>query len=236
MKRNQLPAAALLIAFGATAFGLGGGGDDYDMNWFTIDSGGGISFGDDFEVHGTIGQHDAGPLLAAGDFTLAGGFWAGGSGDPGSEIAALFDFQIITGALLGGGLPELQSSDDTYLRTRSGFGDSFIDLHHMEIKVLASTTIGNPTTIDLTVETRIDDSAGTAQVRMFNWNTNQYEVIGQHPLGLNDAVRVFAGLDANDYVSNLGEIDVKMKHIVFVPFVAYTFQSFFDQVEIAVNE
>ena len=224
------------VSLAILAFGFGGGGNDYDMNWFTIDSGGGISVGDDFEVHGSIGQHDAGPLLTGDDFTLAGGFRAGGAADPGSEIAALFDFQIIEGALLGGGLPELQSSDDSYLHTRSGFGETLIDLHHMEMKVLASTTINNPGTIDLTIETRIDDASGFSEIRLFNWNTRQYIMVGQHSLGLNDAVHLFAGLDANAYVSNLGEVDVKMKHIVFVPFLAYTFQSFIDQVEIAVNE
>ena len=236
MKRTQhILAAAALTAFGAAAFGFGGG-DDYDMNWFTIDGGGGISFGDDFEVHGTIGQHDAGPLLAAGDFTLAGGFWAGGAGDPGSEVAALFDFQIIEGVLLSGGLPEMESSDDTYLQTRSGFGDTLLDLHHMEMKVLATTTIGNPSTLDLAIETRINEPAGTSQIRIFNWNTNQYDFIGQHALGANDTVHQFAGLDANDYVSDLGEIDVKMKHIVFKPILVFFFQSFIDQVEITVNE
>ncbi len=49
--------------------------DDFDLTWHTIDGGGGYSAGGDFELEGTIGQHDAGPMTG-GDFELSGGFWA----------------------------------------------------------------------------------------------------------------------------------------------------------------
>jgi len=54
------------------AFAQAGGG--FDLSWFTIDGGGGISTGGDFSLSGTIGQPDAG-VLSGGDFTLNGGFW-----------------------------------------------------------------------------------------------------------------------------------------------------------------
>lgn len=53
-------------------------GADFDLDWHSIDGGGGVSAGGDFELAGTIAQHDAGALLSGGAFTLAGGFWAGG--------------------------------------------------------------------------------------------------------------------------------------------------------------
>jgi len=51
---------------------------DYDLSWHTIDGGGGTSSGDAFTLSGTIGQPDAGSM-SGGDFTLVGGFWAGGA-------------------------------------------------------------------------------------------------------------------------------------------------------------
>ena len=48
---------------------------DYDIDWYTIDGGGGTSIGDVFELSGTIGQPDAGVVMTAGDFSLTGGFW-----------------------------------------------------------------------------------------------------------------------------------------------------------------
>ena len=47
----------------------------YDLTWHTIDGGGVMrSTGGDFELSGTIGQHDAG-RMAGGGFELTGGFW-----------------------------------------------------------------------------------------------------------------------------------------------------------------
>lgn len=53
-------------------------GDDYDLSWWTADSGGGTwSTGGGYTLGGTAGQPDAG-LLAGGAFSLGGGFWRGG--------------------------------------------------------------------------------------------------------------------------------------------------------------
>lgn len=52
-------------------------GGDFTIIKSTIDSGGGESKGGDFELTGTIGQHDATEgASAGGEFRLAGGFWA----------------------------------------------------------------------------------------------------------------------------------------------------------------
>jgi len=49
---------------------------NYSIDWYTIDGGGGTSSGGSFSLSGTIGQPDAG-TLSGGDYTLLGGFWAG---------------------------------------------------------------------------------------------------------------------------------------------------------------
>jgi hypothetical protein len=46
----------------------------YSVDWFTIDGGGGTSTGGVFTVSGTIGQPDAGQM-SGGTYTLSGGFW-----------------------------------------------------------------------------------------------------------------------------------------------------------------
>ena len=148
----------------------------------------------------------------------------------------LTDFSIVTGTLLGGGLPDLIASDDSYVHTRSGFGRTFTDLHNMEMVVDAVTNLSNPQSLDLTFESRIDEPAGIAQVRLFNYNTQQFEQVGSHGLGNTDAVNTIEDIDAADYVDpNTGGIELSIKHIVFVPFFAFTFESFVDHVEIAVK-
>jgi hypothetical protein len=49
----------------------------YQINWWTIDGGGGESAGGDYTLKGTIGQPDTGSA-EGGDYTLAGGFWVEG--------------------------------------------------------------------------------------------------------------------------------------------------------------
>ena len=48
----------------------------YSIDWFTIDGGGGTSTGGGYSVSGTIGQHDAGGPMTGGNYSLTGGFWA----------------------------------------------------------------------------------------------------------------------------------------------------------------
>ena len=48
----------------------------YQIDWYTIDGGGGRSTGGAFILEGTIGQPDAGNMIG-GSYTLAGGFWPG---------------------------------------------------------------------------------------------------------------------------------------------------------------
>src|SRR5437660_6145162 len=49
-------------------------GQNFSIDWFTIDGGGGTSTGGVYSVSGTIGQPDAGHM-SGGNFTIDGGFW-----------------------------------------------------------------------------------------------------------------------------------------------------------------
>lgn len=74
----RLPATQHLAGLFATlvAFATLPAVAQYAINWYTIDGGGGTSSGGVYEVSGTIGQPDAGPVMTGGDFALTGGFWA----------------------------------------------------------------------------------------------------------------------------------------------------------------
>jgi len=47
---------------------------NYSIDWFTIDGGGGTSTGGVYSVSGTIGQPDAGHMTGA-NYAVDGGFW-----------------------------------------------------------------------------------------------------------------------------------------------------------------
>lgn len=49
----------------------------YNLPWWTVDSGSGLTIGAGYQLSGTIGQSEAGPDLRGAGYQLAGGFWGG---------------------------------------------------------------------------------------------------------------------------------------------------------------
>jgi len=72
MSRRLLTCTAGLLAGLLSAAAQAG---QFDLDWYTIDGGGGTSTGGNFELSGTIGQPDAG-VMSGGNFELVGGFWS----------------------------------------------------------------------------------------------------------------------------------------------------------------
>jgi len=166
------------------------------------------------------------------NFTL----WANLFDRPEANTADLTGFEVTTGAVLGGGLDELRASDDAHLRTRSGFGQTFVDLHNMTMRISAVTAVDSATSIDVTIEARIDEPSGSARASLRNWTTGEFDVIGAYPIDDADQIQTFEGLDASQYVdSSGGAIELRTRHVVFVPFFAFTFESFIDHIEITVE-
>lgn len=84
-------AGLLLIGFAGTALG-----QNYSIDWSSIDGGGGTSSGGNYSLSGTIGQPDAG-VMSGGSFVLTGGFW---SFEPSVEQPRLFISRGGGGALI----------------------------------------------------------------------------------------------------------------------------------------
>ncbi len=81
MNRNRNTIASNgILRFAAVALSLGvvtvALGQTFEIDWHTIDGGGGFSAAGAFELEGTLGQLDAG-IMTGGNFELAGGFWPG---------------------------------------------------------------------------------------------------------------------------------------------------------------
>lgn len=74
--REAKTRSVVVLFLSAATFAFG---QEFDLKWFTIDGGGAMfSTSGGFELSGTIGQPDAGPMsLTGGDFELTGGFWFG---------------------------------------------------------------------------------------------------------------------------------------------------------------
>ena len=72
---SGLLVAALLAVGAVTLIVLAA--DGFQLSWWSVDGGGGLSEGGDFVLSGTAGQFDAG-LLTGDGYVLGGGFWSGG--------------------------------------------------------------------------------------------------------------------------------------------------------------
>ncbi len=64
----------IIIYLALVPFVLAQTGNGYDLTWWTVDSGGGISSNNGYELDGTVGQPDAGFASSGTGYTLAGGF------------------------------------------------------------------------------------------------------------------------------------------------------------------
>ncbi len=67
---------ALFVLFVSIAGVASGSAQSFNLDWRTVDGGGGVSSGDGFTVRGTIGQPDAGGPMTAGPYSVTGGFWS----------------------------------------------------------------------------------------------------------------------------------------------------------------
>jgi hypothetical protein len=98
--------ATFVIAAAATA-----AGQDFTIDWYTIDGGGEMfTTGGNFELSGTIGQPDAGVVMTGGNFELVGGFWPGAGASSPCDPCDMdcdgnvnaFDIEPFLGILFGG--------------------------------------------------------------------------------------------------------------------------------------
>ncbi|MCL4211059.1 MAG: hypothetical protein HRU76_15455 [Phycisphaeraceae bacterium] len=150
-------------------------------------------------------------------------------------VAELTGFQVLVGSLTSGTLADLVNSDDQRVRTRSGFGSTFTDLHNMTMRVDANSGVPSPSSIDLTIESRISHTSGTAQVRLWNWNASQYNMVGSYAIGQTETPVTIESIPAGNFINGSGDIRLTIKHIVVVPVFAFQFDSFFDQVKLVVD-
>jgi len=159
-----------------------------------------------------------------------------------SHRADVLNATVLTGVILEGDAASLRNADDSRLHTRSGFGQTFVDLHSMELLVAMRTFAGDPALLDITIRSRIDEPSGTARVSLRNWKTGEFDAVGAYSIGTTEEAVTIEAVDASDYVNTSGgggggegEIDLQLRHVVFVPFLAFTFESFIDHVQIAVE-
>ena len=147
------------------------------------------------------------------------------------QNATLVGFEVVNGSLLSGGLRDLVRSDDSYVVTRSGFGDNLVNLHNMEMLVYAVADLAEAESLSLSIESSINEASGRAIISLLNWTSGVYDDVGSYAIGSIEEVFTISNIPATEYVDDLGAIEMRIRHLVFVPFLAYTFESSIDLVQ-----
>ena len=107
---------------------------DYEIDWYTIDGGGGQSSGGDYVLTGTVGQPDAG-YHGDGNIELLGGFWPGGPlcFVQFDDFARFADYWLLTGP----GLPaDLDSDEDVDFAAHGDADDYVVTLLRLRFDLL----------------------------------------------------------------------------------------------------
>jgi hypothetical protein len=148
----------------------------------------------------------------------------------------LVDFAVVEGAHVSGGLSDLFASDDSHLRVRSEIGLSAFEPNVLDVVFGAVTTAEDHQTIDLIVESRIDNPSGAATLRLRNWSTNQFETVAAYGIGTTEDVFAVDGASSADRVRpSDGRLELSARHVVIATFSVLGFDSFFDHVRMEVD-
>jgi len=152
------------------------------------------------------------------------------------EAADLTGFTVTRGTRIAGNLASLEASDDSYLRVRSAIGSTFADLHSSEVDIEADSPVASPASLEIGVETRINQPAGTLRILVRNQSTNQFDLFRTAAVNNADQRVNTTVPDATNYVGVGGEIEVRVKHNVIAQLFAFNFDAFIDHVEITAIE
>lgn len=106
-----------------------------EINWYSFDSGGGVSSGGTYTLRSVIGQPDAGPLMMGGAYAVRGGFLTGFEPEgcspadlaPPFGIIDLSDINVfVSGFITGDPIADLDGSGVFDLTDINQFIDSFV--------------------------------------------------------------------------------------------------------------
>lgn len=200
-------------------------GQVFDISWYKIAGGGGYASGGNFELDGTIGQHDAGAVMSGGRFTMSGGFWAGSVGST-VETALVNSINVELGSINSGSVVELQASDNQYLLLDPVF-EQFRYQLIFTLNGVSSTQTPSGLTFNLEAKTFNLVGVVEQRIELFNYTTGQFEVVDTRPAGPTDSVTTVTPIgDPAQFVENgTGAIQARIRYQNTVPFWIFSLQN-----------
>ncbi len=152
------------------------------------------------------------------------------------EPQPLVDLAFNFGLLAGGGIPDLQSSDDQSLGCRTTLNPS-IQRVAIEPVLGLTTSVIAPSLIDIVVESRVSRvQQTTTSVRLRNWVSGKFENVGGYQTGVTDSVKAITDIDASNFVRTPdGRIEVSLYETSPSSPPRQRFLSYFDRINVFVR-
>lgn len=142
-------------------------------------------------------------------------------------------FNVPGGGQAGGSIDDLTLSDDRRFRTFSDVTTEIQEANLSSMNVLFKVGSPAPTMLDLAIEVAINQTVGgLLKVELFNVNTSQFNLIGQVNTSTTETTFVFTGVPAANYVNSVGEVRMRLKSVVNLPFTEATFFTSYDRIEL----
>ncbi len=151
--------------------------------------------------------------------------------EPG-QVATLNDFLLDFGTFVSGGLPELLTSDNTYVRLRSRVGFSAQEPNLMRCTFGFTSPLATPAQIDCAVESRLNQPGGTSRLRFRNWSNNVFEQVHQYSQGVTEATETVYDISAANRVRASDQrIEMQISNSTISTFSVFGFDTSIDQVQ-----
>ena len=174
MSSKQILLLVVSVAITSIALSDNEANAQYIIPWYTIDGGGGYSNGGNFELEGTIGQHDAGTTMTGGSFQLNGGFWVGVD-NQGPFTITPNSFMVTRGQYFSGDETSLAASDNNDLSLRRL--DTDIQ-SRTEFVVKGFSPIATPSSLEFTLEGAVFARSNVVQtIELFDYVAATWEII-----------------------------------------------------------
>lgn len=131
--------------------------------------------------------------------------------DDEEEGARLKKFKVRKGERLGGKTRKLRKSDDRSVILRS---ERVHDAHIMNMEIAFQTDASNPQSMEVTVESRIDESGGMTTLLARNWDQGRWEEIGRVEAGTSESSGSVRSNAAQRYIRPDGTMKIRVKQVV----------------------
>lgn len=139
------------------------------------------------------------------------------------------------GSLVSGSVGNLRKSDDVALDSLSGPEPAASEPDNVRFVVGYETTYSPAVALKITAEGRITDfQSGEVTLQLRNWNTNQFETVGQFNVSQADQTFTLDRVPNSNYVNSSGRIDMRVKTTVTAFSLRPRFHAIFDQLKVEV--